>query len=160
LEGTHHFPDNRDEEWHVRMRDHYNTKLAEKRGSKIFKVWALMTPPGHSSEEERVHIADVHLESDLYTSKFGDEKLFFLHKKMYDDTKNWPASWRRTKPDFTREKTGHLGANFPTYDLDEDSEEWPWPDTYYQARRMRVESQIATEPDEFGFVGCPFSWLF
>ena len=120
------------------MRDHYNTKLAEKRGSKIFKVWALMTPPGHSSEEERVHIADVHLESDLYTSKFGDEKLH----------------------DFAREKTGHLGANFPTYDLDEDSEEWPWPDTYYQARRMRVESQIATEPDEHGFVGCPFSWLF
>ena len=32
------------------------------------------------------------------------------------------------KPDFAAPKTGHLGANFPIYDMDEDSDEWPWPD--------------------------------
>lgn len=97
------------------MRDHYNTKRAEGRGSKIFKVWALMTPPGHESEEERVHIADVILKSDLYTSKFGDEKLFFDHSTLYSDIKKWPKSWKRIKHDFSRPKTGHLGADYPTY---------------------------------------------
>ena len=43
----------------------------------LFNVMAKTSP--YEDEAEWIHIGDIVLDSDLHTSLFGDERLFFLH---------------------------------------------------------------------------------
>jgi len=62
----------------------------------ILKVYALTAPPSLGPEESRrVHIADIKLLSDLYTSKWGDSELFFKHKRVLEDRRYFPKEWAR-----------------------------------------------------------------
>ena len=45
-------------------------------GSELFTVRGLTAPPGHE-DSEWVDIATIRLTSELHTSRFGDERLFF-----------------------------------------------------------------------------------
>jgi len=42
-----------------------------------------------------VPIAKIELITDLYTSKFGDERLFYAHEKTNPDRAFWPDDWMR-----------------------------------------------------------------
>jgi hypothetical protein len=77
-EGVHHFTDNRNLEWHWRMRNYFNTRCdADSNGRcaspvKIFDVYAYEAPPGHTDlngdARERHHIGEINLLTKLYTS--------------------------------------------------------------------------------------------
>ena len=55
---------------------------------------ALTAPPG-AEGSKWVPIATIELVTDLYTSKFGDERLFFQHAKTNGDRAFWPEDWMR-----------------------------------------------------------------
>ena len=62
---------------------------AVKAGDTLFKVMAKARP-----DADWVHIANVSLISDLTTSEFGDNRLFFQKYKANDDQKFWDWEWR------------------------------------------------------------------
>lgn len=77
-------------EWYNRLKDHFNEKCEDENndghcesGVKIFDVYAWTAPEGandlNDEPRERVKIAEINLKTKLYTSKAGDERLFFKH---------------------------------------------------------------------------------
>lgn len=54
-------------------------------GSILYKVFAMEAP---GVEEQ--HIANIVTESQLVTSKWGDEKMFFRHQRFDDDLRYHP----------------------------------------------------------------------
>ena len=42
-----------------------------------------------------VDIANIYLDTDMYTSMFGDERLFFRHHRPKADAKYWPKRWKK-----------------------------------------------------------------
>jgi len=57
-------------------------------GSTLYEVWALDNPVELGGEEQ--HIADLVLVSDMVTSLWGDQHLFFRHQDMAEDVEIHP----------------------------------------------------------------------
>ena len=74
-------------------------------GDTIFNVMAL-TSPMASENPQNIHVADVVLLTKMYTSLFGDERLFFRHQRVKFDAKYWPKAWKKAH------WAGELGARF------------------------------------------------
>ena len=63
-------------------------------GETILEVWAKTDP---YDTESWVHIANIELLSDMVTSLFGDQRLYFGHKRFGYDKTYWPnMDWGRT----------------------------------------------------------------
>ena len=89
------------------------------------------------------HIANVRLVTDLITSKFGDQRLFFQHETMkfdfeYDNT--WRHQHEKVEPAPVDEVTGERPE--VSYDFPEDNAE----------AMAVVRGSIAD-------YGCPFAWM-
>ena len=112
------------------------------KGSTIFEVYARTAPRDCTVEESRlVKIAEVNLLTDLYTSAFGDNGLYFQHRRVKHDMKIFPKKWKKeawkAEACFKKDPFGDVPDTWP--DNDEDAEE------FYN------EQMEAT--------GCPFAWL-
>ena len=64
------------------------------KGDKLFDVKALIDPLVPVAEQEWVKIGEIILDSDMYTSLFGDERLFFRHQRVETDKRYWPKAVR------------------------------------------------------------------
>ena len=62
-------------------------------------MYAWTAPPSIEGSK-RVKIADIVLKSKLYTSKTGDQRLFFQHKRVKKDMKLWPNEWKALDHEF------------------------------------------------------------
>jgi len=56
----------------------------------VYKVYAIDAPEDDVNLDKAVHIANIVLTTDLTTSTFGDQKLFFRHVRFDDDLKLRP----------------------------------------------------------------------
>ena len=81
--------------------DQLKTTIAD--GDTLFEVYAMTAPP--DLDGELVKIADIVLTSDLYTSRFGDERLHFQHVRVWNDYQFWPREWRRAHNDVHIDQT-------------------------------------------------------
>lgn len=88
-----------------------------------------------------VHIADIILKSDLYTSRGGDERLFFQHKRVSNDRIFWPREWKRLNEDVKLSR-----------DVGEFSGIANWPTTDNLAEEFYISEVTSSS-------GCPFAWL-
>ena len=77
----------------------------------------------NGKEGERVKIATIELQTKLYTSEAGDNRLFFQHIRMEKDYRSFPKNWRRGAhitpdfPDFKRERIDKAQhGNFPAFE--------------------------------------------
>ena len=61
----------------------YDQLKTIKSGESVLEVFAMTAPPALNGE--LVKIADIVLETDLYTSVFGDERLHFQHVRVMND---------------------------------------------------------------------------
>lgn len=78
-----------DTEWYDQV------KSVASNGDTILNVWAKTDPYDDDSWK---HIADLVLLSDMVTSLFGDQRLFFQHKRFGYDKDYWPnMGWGRSK---------------------------------------------------------------
>ena len=69
------FSDQRgDKNWYAQLK-------TIKKGSKLFTVKALTAPVGFAGSELK-DIATIELTTDLFTSAFGDARLFFQHARV------------------------------------------------------------------------------
>jgi hypothetical protein len=93
---------------------------------------------------ELIKIADIKLLTDLYTSDFGDNRLFFRHQSIAKDRKHWPRAWRRLREDpfINRKNEENIWGN-------EVRDTWPADE---EDAKAMYDAQVA----EFG---CPFQWL-
>ena len=55
-----------------------------KKGSKILNVYAITTPSSQCDRDDgcEVHLGSIKLLTDLHTSVFGDEQLYFQHRRV------------------------------------------------------------------------------
>ena len=135
-------------------------------------VYAWTAPEGlkdlFGEERERVKIATIELQTKLYTSEAGDNRLFFQHFNALKDYRSFPKEWRLNNhvgtdfPDFHREKIPKErwgGGDFPALKgltkKDRKKGDWPWPIEEQAAEDMYKELIADTSTG-----GCPFSWLF
>ena len=113
-------------------------------GATLFQVNALTAPLGAGGEW--VPIATIELVTDLITSTFGDNRLFFSHKKVSHDRKFWPLEWFRADAE-----------SDPSWLISDPENTWgnwaptTWPTDDGSAKKMYQFYQ--TE------YGCPFYWL-
>ena len=90
-------------------------------------------------------IATIELVSDLYTSVWGDERLFFSHYDTGKDRDIWPFGWLR----FDSENDPRVpDAPMGTFD-NLPSDRWPSDDDEAKLFFMEQEEQH----------GCPFYWI-
>jgi len=119
-------------------------------GDVIYEVYAQTEPmfPGEEEEgfvleDKLVMIAELKLKTDLVTSKWGDESLFFQHRQIFKDRKFWPRSWKRLNEDVRFDKKDPdnvFGNTTPA-----------WPEDTEEAKELYVE--------QMNTWGCPFEWL-
>ena len=91
---THHFSnlkefdqDGNQVKWHDQLK-------RIKKGEVLFNVHAWTAPNEPGFDGRFVKIAEVKLKTDLYTSEFGDERLFFKHTNIKNDmVEHWPRDW-------------------------------------------------------------------
>ena len=106
-------------------------------GTEILEVWAISEP-----DAAEVLIAKIYLDTDLTTSKFGDERFYFQHVRTKRDFKYMSGATKTT-----------LKSIHPL--MSEVEHEWDvsaWP----------TESEEAAEDfymDQINTYGCPFAWL-
>lgn len=117
-----------------------------KAGEVIYEVYAYM--PGYDGLETiDDKIADIVLDSDLYTSQWADNFLYFKHEQVHLDRKYWPMGLKR---DLRRN-------GFDDLRFDRNSFRWGntvpdfWPSDPMQAKEVYI--------DQFDRYGCPFAWL-
>jgi len=107
----------------------YNQLKTITEGQTILEVYAMTAPP--DADGELVKIADIVLLSDLYTSRFGDERLHFQHVRVWNDYRFWPRSWMWHTEDVhiaqTEENT--WGRSVPAV----------WPETEEDAQAFYLE---------------------
>ena len=132
-------PDAIKDQMHDELQDPWYADLLTvgKAGTHILDVFVISDP-----DEAEVKIAEITLDTDLVTSKFGDERFFFQHVRTKRDFKYWSGSTKTT-----------LKALHPL--LDEVSHEWDvaeWPTTSEEEAEDYYMDQINT-------YGCPFAWL-
>jgi len=80
-------------------------------GSTLYEVWGLTAP--HVLGGEWVHMANINLETPLYTSNFGDTRLFFQHTRHGSDRRFWPKEWRDLQEDAFFERAVFNGDQIP-----------------------------------------------
>ena len=110
--------------------------------STVYEVYAFTAP--ESLGGDYIKIADIKLRSNLYTSEFGDNRLFFRHQSISKDRKFWPRSWRKLNEDpFISKKNPEniWGNQVPD----------TWPKQEAEAKQM-YDMMV----EEFN---CPFKWL-
>ena len=123
---------------------------AASKGDKLFDVMAydsindpLVTPKPWTK------IAEITLDSDMHTSLFGDERLFFRHHRTKFDSKYWSKkvrkAWWAGDIDVIRERHGDHIWSRPT------PAGWPRDDN------CEAEKLIEKTIEE---TGCPFAWFF
>ena len=69
-EGAKQFPNDRNENWYDRIKDHWNPSIDSGVEEPFIEVYAWTAPP--SLNGRRVKIADIVLKSKLFTSTAGD----------------------------------------------------------------------------------------
>ena len=140
------FPNDKEDTWYNRMKKHFNPFVEAGQEEPFIEVFAWTAPPDFE-EAKRVKIADIVLKSKLHTSKTGDQRLFFQHKRVSRDFNHWPREWKKLDPEFKRkEEDGTLIIpEFPGIDN--------WPENDEDAEQMYLDLNN-------GGKGCPFSWLF
>uniref|UniRef100_A0A7S3I4L1 Uncharacterized protein n=3 Tax=Choreotrichia TaxID=141411 RepID=A0A7S3I4L1_9SPIT len=128
--------------------DHVRDTLSE--GDVIYEVYAQVEPffPGTEDDElvlddKLVMIAEVKLLTDLQTSRWGDEKLFFQHRQINRDRRFWPLSWKRLNEDVRFDK------RLPENTFGNETPEWP----------QDTEEAKALFAEQMETFGCPFEWL-
>lgn len=67
-------------------------------GENLFEVYAY-TVASQDGPETEVKIADVRLQTPLYTSRWGDENLYFRHRPVFLDKKFWSKNVKRVNED-------------------------------------------------------------
>ena len=67
-------------------------------GENLFEVYAY-TVASRDGPETEVKIADVRLQTPLYTSRWSDENLYFQHRPVSPDKKFWSENVRRVNED-------------------------------------------------------------
>ena len=104
----------------------------------LLDVYALTAP--YQKGGERIKIGHIELLSEITTSKFGDERLFFQHIRGYRDQKLYEGGW--AKYDFKRASNmSGWGTSVPD----------TWPATNAEAKTKYMEQER--------LFGCPFAWL-
>ena len=68
-------------------------------GDTIFDVWALVAPETYFGFH--IKIAEIKLQTELYASKQGDNRLFFRHERIQKDMKYWHWCWQNLKEDIS-----------------------------------------------------------
>ena len=115
------------------------------KGAELFTVKALVAPPNHE-DSAWVTIGTITLTTDLFTSQFGDDRLFFEHARLTQDRDFWPEDWlvfdRGNDPKFDQTEEFIWGTHVP---------EGVWPDNDAEAKAFYMEQQRT--------YGCPFQWL-
>ena len=103
------------------------------------KVFSWNMPPEYA-EAERTHIADIVLKTKLYTSKAGDERLFFQHDRVNKDLRRMPRAWKAL--DFEGDRRFVNFAGIDDWETDE-----------AEARNDYIAYHDSTQ------YACPFAWL-
>jgi len=120
--------------WYDQLKD------AHELGDTIYEVHALTAPEALGGE--LVKIADINLMTELHTSRWADENLYFRHKGLYWDFRYWPKDWRH-----------HERAwNFHMMNPKTDTVPAGWPTDDDEKAKAMYEDQVAN-------YGCPFAWL-
>lgn len=119
-------------------------------GSELFTVRGLTAPPGHEGSEW-LDLATIRLTTELQTSKFGDERLFFQHIMKEDDNPFMPVSWWQYDHAVDPVFANHLPKNQWKAGVPEPDSEGGWPSDEAGAKTMFMQQQ-----EEHG---CPFYWL-
>ena len=89
FESQYQFPDFKtDTPWYEQL-----TSITDDSDTPLLEVYALTAPLQKLGE--RVKIGKIQLMSELTTSKFGDERLYFQHIAGFKDTKRYPWSWSK-----------------------------------------------------------------
>jgi len=118
-------------------------------GDTIYEVYAQVEPMyAHERgsvplQDKLVKIAELKLKTDLVTSRWGDEKLFFRHRRVNNDHKFWPNAWLNDNEDhfFSRhDPENRYGRSTPA-----------WPQDEEEAKDLYMDQEAAW--------GCPFEWL-
>ena len=134
--GRENLEDDNDEPWYERIQNMWNPSIDSGIEKPFIDVYAVTAPGG-----DKVKIAEIVLKSKLYTSKTGDQRLFFQHRRIRHDRKHWPAAWRTADFHAPRDKeTTFAGIDNWNYTDEEEAE---------QAYLTLTNGG-----------GCPFSWLF
>jgi len=111
-------------------------------GETIYEVFAYQ--PSHDEEPEiEEKIADIVLQTDLYTSKWADEDLYFRHRHVHLDRKYWTRGLKRLNEDPRFDKKEVFWGN-------KVSDYWPTDN---------VEQAKETYMDQMETYDCPFAWL-
>jgi len=90
--GAKNFPNDREENWYDRLKNHWNPSIDAGVEEPFIEVFAWTAPP--TLDGRKVKIADIVLKSKLFTSTAGDQRLFFRHRRIKHDRKFWPEEWR------------------------------------------------------------------
>ena len=113
-------------------------------GSKILELWGLSAPL--SLGGMWIKMGDINLKTPLYTSSFGDTRLFFKHRRLFHDRSWWPSTWRAAANDFTVDTTD------PTLVWGNSVPAGIWPTQDDTAAKTFYVDQVTK-------YGCPFGWL-
>jgi len=126
-----------DGEWYDDIKDRIDE------GEVLFEVFAFRPATSQAAEEE-IKIADVRLDSQLHTSKWGDENLYFRHVNIGRDRMYWSRDLKRLNED-------------PLFNKKDPTEIWgnQVPDTWPSDPEEAEDKYI----DQMNKYGCPFAWL-
>ena len=82
-------------------------------GTNILEVYALTVPLVLGGIH--VKIADIKLKTSLVTSRFGDERLYFQHRRISRDRRYWTREVRNLEEDpfFENNATNNWGKTVP-----------------------------------------------
>ena len=120
--------------WYDQLMDSHSA------GDTIYEVHALTAPVDFGGE--LIKIADVKLLTDLHTSRWADENLYFRHKSVYWDMKYWENSWKDHERSWNFHKMNAKTSTVPA----------GWPTDDDEAAKAMYEDQVQAH-------GCPFAWL-
>ena len=128
------------------MKKHFNPFVEAGEEEPFIEVYAWTAPK--SLGGIRVKIADLVLKSKIYTSRTGDQRLFFQHKRVKKDMKVWPNEWKALDHHFQRfDENGLIIPEFPGIN------------NWVTTSEKEAEQAYLDSMSETGS-GCPFSWLF
>ena len=107
-------------------------------GSDLFTVMGLTAPPGHE-DSKWVKVATVTLTTELQTSLFGDQRMFFSHIAREDDNPFMPVSWWKYDNAIDPVFNNHLPENQWTVGVPEMDSEGGWPSDEAGAKAMFMD---------------------
>ena len=113
-----------------------------KEGDVIYNVIAYEPEhDNHRNGPTETKIAEVVLKTDLYTSTWADESLFFRHKDVNLDRKYWSRGLKRLGEDFVFSRKDIWGTEVNDF----------WP-----TNRAAAKETFMAQMEEYD---CPFAWL-